>query len=229
MSSRREKIGEGMKYKAFNLENERVAKVPKNASEVRRSCLRQDPIGTFLIEGGLKNYADRLLSDRQESISRFKSLVEESEDIYHLLGRPEFKEEKIYQDKCQTFGESIREESESYKQIIDDAIELTKECWKHGFADSTFNFTLNYGYNSQDEPILMDFDELVFSKEELLEDIKNKKWENQRIYLWELPLIQVKDVFVNRFSYNDMRGYYASRMDEEITAENLQSLWKSEV
>lgn len=219
-----------MVFTAFRESEDRTVKVPKSRSEIRRSCLKKDPVGTFLLEGGLKNYSERLFVMREESVSEIKSIVEESDGAFHLLGRPEFDGGKVYQDFCTPFGQRLRDDPDDHREIIDDAVELMKECWKYGFAEATYNFTLSFGYNQNGNPVVMDFDELQFDREEVLSDIEDEVWRDRRAYLWELSLIELIDFLKNPFSgRRKMKSYYEERMEEEITAENFESLWKSEV
>lgn len=225
----RDKLRENMVFTSFRESEDRTVKVPKSRSEIRKSCLKKDPVGTFLLEGGLKNYSERLFEMRKESVSEIKSIVEESDGAFVLLGRPEFDDGRIYQDFCTPFGEKLRDNPEDHREIIDDAVELMKECWKYGFAEATYNFTLSFGYDGE-KVVVMDFDELQFDREEVLSDIEDEVWRDRRAYLWELRLIELIDFLKNPFSgRRKMKSYYEERMEEEITVENFERLWKSEV
>jgi len=221
------KVGEGLKFRVYEASKQRVKKKQKSSSEVRKSCLYQDPLG-ILLEGGLDSYAQRIIEARRESLSKINSLVSDNQEVANLLGNPEFDGDVIYQDECRTFGQRLRENPEEYKRIIEDVIELTKECWKYGFADRTYNFTVNYGYNKENQPVLIDFDELTFSKERISEDMTQGRWKTQMSGLWEIPLIEIWK-FLEEFKRYSMREYYFQRMEEELNQAALDDLWRSEL
>ncbi len=50
----------------------------------------------------------------------------------------------IVQDKVTPLGDVLKS-SDNHFSLIDRLINLTIECWKQGFCETTFNFTVNHG------------------------------------------------------------------------------------
>lgn len=102
-------IAEGLKYKVY-IEGDRVKKTLKSQSEIKRTCLKKDFLGTFLLEGGLENYSNKIIRSNQKSLDFIKQVPE----AHHLLGNPEFEENIIYQDKAVTAKSKLSKNPQEY-------------------------------------------------------------------------------------------------------------------
>jgi hypothetical protein len=80
----------------------------------------------------------------------------------------------------------------------------------HGMVEGIYNFTINCGVTSNKKVVLIDFNEITFTKSDVLVHIQNKKWLKQ----WSYTQLS-----------KPLQFYYAQKMDNQITIENLEFLW----
>lgn len=221
------KINEGFKYEVYLEDDERVRKEPKNRKEVRYSCLRNDPLGTLFLEGGLKPYVDRLIESRRKSIQH----VRKRDDLDHILGNPEIGEEGvIYQDRADTIDDIFKTGLEDYRQVIDDFVDLTKKCWRKGIGDASLRMTENYGYSRKTgEMIMVDFDELITEKSEMERFVRNQEWRRRADYLWRLRFYEARDFIRNPMERKNLKNYYRKKLEGELTSDTLNGLWKADI
>jgi len=132
-----------------------------------------------------------------------------------LIGNPRFESKHSYtQDKVTLYENYIPEHSlEENKRAIDAYIASIYECWKHGFADTVFNFTHNNGFNSRGRSVLIDFNEITFDKAFVLEQIGMRRWLLSWSYRKKLP-------------EGPLKIYYAESMNAALTKEALHRYWK---
>jgi len=168
---------------------------------------------SILIEGNLYEKVDELERKREKSLSRLSR-----QDIDRtLIADIRFEEEKIIQDKVRMVKTAL-EDRKTFEQktcIIDDYTDFIYECWRNGFHEETYNFTINNGYNNEGKMVLVDPGELCFTKEKVLKQIKNEKWLNQHSYNRDLSQL--------------LQDYFKDKMREEVTEEKLESYWKDSV
>jgi hypothetical protein len=133
---------------------------------------------------------------------------------HNLLGNPVFKKGINYeQDKVEIVEKYLNSHSlEENKLLIDKYIQLIQLLWGYGIHDAIYKIRANYGVNSQNEIILIDFNEVTFSKDEVLESIRNKDWLRSRWYA--------------RLEEGELKSYYTASMDTEITEENFNLHWQ---
>jgi hypothetical protein len=129
-----------------------------------------------------------------------------------LLVNPVFLDGINYeQDKVEPIYQYFKHKpSKECEYIIDQVIELTKSLWVHGMVEGIYNFTINCGVTSNKKVVLIDFNEITFTKSDVLVHIQNKKWLKQ----WSYTQLS-----------KPLQFYYAQKMDNQITIENLEFLW----
>lgn len=132
-----------------------------------------------------------------------------------ILGNPEYLDDKTYtQDKVVTLAEYIRAHSlEENKKIFDSYIELIFKTWQCGFSDLIMNFDRNCGVEKDGTVILIDFNEVSFSKKEVALRITEERWLKCYSYTKYLPEGPLKE-------------YYAKAMGGAMTEGNLDRYWK---
>ncbi len=89
---------------------------------------------------------------------------------------------------------------------------MVKKLWGFGLHENVFNFTLNNGYNKNNELILVDFNEVTFNQKDVIKDIKEKTWLYRRSYMK-----------LNK----EHKAIFRDLMEKELTEENLKSLWNT--
>ena len=132
-----------------------------------------------------------------------------------MIANSEFKDGKIIQDKVKIV-DSVIENPEDFgyetsKEVIDVVIDFRIECWKNGFDEKTFNFTINYGAYPSGKITLIDLGELTDSKQEIKRMIDEKKWLSQWSYFSHMP--------------EELKKYYREQMNSRITQEKLEEVF----
>jgi len=199
-------IGKGYMYNVFDLGNGRVLKAEKT--------LRQKLIDTYFYEGcDVRNYLKALAhlmnKKRAIEINRYVQLHVDPE----IVGHPTFLEGINYeQDKVELLADVLaRLDLAGRKQMVDLYIENILKCWENGFSDTVFNFTINNGLGQNDQIVLIDFNEIVTSREETEKRILTNRWLQSWTYQQLEPVL---------------RRYYREKMDEIVTLDTLNKHWQ---
>ena len=74
---------------------------------------------------------------------------------------------------------------------------------------------MNTGYNQDNVIVQLDLGDLIFSKKRIKKEVENQKWLDD-------------SVSYTKYMSQEIKPYYKRRMDEEITSEKLDKLWKKE-
>lgn len=202
------KIGEGWYYDVFDLENDRVLKKRKDFTSIAAKFDK-----AFFLRGIYKwfkgyNYAVKCAW----ATGRMKERIKKSFELAKILGNPVFVSDTNYeQDKVRIIADSLSGILEEDKKIIDSYIKSIFVCWENAFSDRIYNFSINNGYNSWNDLILIDFNEVTFLKNEVLKDILEKRWEKS----WSAKQIDQK-----------LQNYYFEQMALQITPEALNKYWR---
>jgi len=146
-----------------------------------------------------------------ESVKYFSTL----EYPKKLLGNLEFTKKGIVQDKVIPIKKVIMKNFGEDKRIIDKFAKCVINCWKVGFSDRIFNFTVNNGIGKNGEVILMDFGEVCFSKGEIKKDILKKRWKRSACYMFKI--------------FGKTKRYYDEKMEKLLTPENVEKYWPAKV
>jgi hypothetical protein len=130
-----------------------------------------------------------------------------------IVGHPVFLGGINYeQDRVEPLGTILERSGPAAKRdIIDQYIESIFAHWENGFSDTVFNFTINSGLGSGGNMVLLDFNEIVMSKQETQRRIVSKRWFRTWSYKQLDPGLQ---------------DYYSKRMDEIITVDALNEHWR---
>lgn len=200
-------LGKGYMYNVFDLDNGRVIKIEKT--------LRQKLVDTYAYEGGdIPNYlrAVRHLMNKKRAV-RINEFVRSRVDPA-VVGHPIFLEGINYeQDKVGLLGDVLAgTDMASKRRTIDQYIESILECWENGFSDTVFNFTINSGLGKCGKIVLLDFNEIVTSRQETERRILSKRWRLAWTYHQLEPQLQ---------------AYYRTKMDEIVTIDALDKHWST--
>lgn len=199
------KIGEGYYYNVFEIDNKVLKKV-KNKLRIFLFILFANK---FNILNTVKEYQRVIVTIPllKNQYSKILNLLSEK----NIVGNPDFINETDYtQDLVSNLRNINTLNSESFVKVINDYVDLLKKLWSFKISDSVFNFSVNCGYDSKDQLVLVDFNEMTFDKKEIADQIENKVW-------------------LQRFSYLSLtrqkQTIFKEIMDREINAENLDKYW----
>ncbi len=200
------KIGEGYYYNVFEINTHTVIKTLK-------SKLR---IFLFILFANKFN----ILNTNQEyntvlaSIPKLKNVYEKilgTVSNRSIIGNPLFINDTNYtQDKVKELRNINTLDEEEFTRVIIEYANLLKELWSFGISDSVFNFSVNCGYDKNNELVLVDFNEMTFDKSEVINQITHKVWLRRSSYV---RLTKEKQQL-----FNDI-------FNREITLESLEKYW----
>lgn len=204
------KIGQGLSYTVYDLDNGRVLKKPTFYFYKFSKLLFWSVWHRFNFS--LIKKLRPIISSGKESIEILRKYSDKID--LKVIGFPEFCSSLEYsQDKVLILREYFKLHSiEENKIVIDNYIQNIFQTWKNGFSDIDFNFAMNSGVNDKGFVVLADINGLSFSKEEILKLIKSRTW-------------------LSKWSYEslddlDLKYYFKSEMNRNLTKKNLDKFWK---
>lgn len=196
-----EKIGEGLQYHVFLVDDDKVEKRPKDRDEmldtIRQWESRQEKVEELVRKGRER---------RRKAVRKLKNSDLPVEQLFGVTG---FDGEKVFQQRMRPVEDVIGEKN--FERIVADYIELVQELWRHGVGDTIYNFTVNNGYRDG-KLFQMDFGEIVFEKERVKSEVRKEKWLEKWSYTEDLDEKQ--------------REVFRSKMKESLTVELLEELWE---
>lgn len=209
-----ELLGEGLQFVVYD-RGDRVEKVLKSRPSVARTMVFGD---YTYVWHPIKLLASANQAWKQARRSLAKLAEVDVDPV--LVGDPEIEnlgrmgKYRYFQDKVEIVQDRLDDISRAdFETLVEDYTDLIHACWRCGFMDETFNFTINNGY-LEDRLVLVDLGELVFSKAAVEARVRRRKWLNQFSYATDLS------------SY--LRPVYKEKMAEQITVEKLDKHWKTE-
>ncbi len=206
-------IGSGAQYRIYDTLDGRVLKMPLTHDETAKI------VAGWYASGKIPTIheSDDYTANAKASVKYFKRLTARYPDLSESLGNPQFLEGASYsQEKVQLLGEALRNTDLSNgKLLIDKYIELIITHWRYGFGDNVFNFTINNGVDSHQKLVLLDFGEVSFQKRDIEARISDKRW----LKAWS---------YTNDCS-EGLKPYYAEKMNNHVTVENLRTSWKKSI
>jgi hypothetical protein len=196
-----EKIGEGLQYHVFLVDEDTVKKFPKSRDEMLRTIQewesRKEDIDE-LVEKGIQR--------RRKAVRKLKDSDIPVEDLFGITG---FDGEKVLQRRMTPVDEF---DEKSFEEVVDDYLDLVHELWCHGIGDTIYNFTINNGYRDG-EIFQMDFGEIVFDKERVKQEVEDEKWLDKWSYTKDLS--------------EEKKEIFRDKMSRSITVQRLEELWSS--
>jgi hypothetical protein len=203
------KIGEGYYYNVYDIGNGRVLKKQKDKFSIFFHILVTSKGSVIHAYKKSKEVSNTILKLRKE----YEEILNKVSDT-SLLGNPTLLQGIDYtQDKADRVREDVNLLSEQqFTLLIINYTNLIKQLWTFGINESVYNFTLNNGYNTEGEYILVDFNEVTFDIEKVLQDIKSKFWLGQ----WAYQLLS-----------ETHKKIFRELMEKEISEENLKKCWPS--
>ncbi|MEI6352386.1 MAG: hypothetical protein WCO35_00390 [Candidatus Nomurabacteria bacterium] len=200
------KLGEGYYYNVYEIENSKVIKKVKSKIRMYIFILISN---YFNLKNAKKEYNSAL--ENLKSLSeKYKNILNSIKDK-SILGNPEFIDDlNYYQDKIKVIKKINKFSDQEFEKTCLDFAKLIHILWSYKLSDSTFKLRNNYGYDKNGNLIIIDFDEIIFKKEEVKGQIENKFWLTR--YFYKILSENKKEIFKRI-------------MDAEINLENLNKYW----
>jgi len=206
-------IGRGWQFAVYDLGYDRVSKKKYSNFEkfslIKEKQIRKgNPYSLMQILISILR-VNKLAKDSNKYVRKLSAKFNLS-----FLGNPFFDRFGGYeQNKVLLLEEIFSDCSLDYgKKLLNQYASLIHETWKFGFSDIMFNFLENNGIDRNGKLIQSDFGEITFNKNQVLDNLKNKKW--------------LKANCFRTFPDGELKEYYASIMEREMTAKSLDSLWR---
>lgn len=200
------KIGEGYYYKVFEIDTDTVIKKIKGKTRIFLYILF---VSKFNILYANKEYKKTLIS-----ILKLKDDYTKTLTLIHdksIIGNPIFINDTDYkQDRVKKLRGINKLNEQNFIKLINDYIDLLKKLWSYGISNTSFNFSINCGYNKNGQFILIDFNETTFSKNDLFQIIQESTW--------------LKNYSYSRLS-REKQIIFKEIMNKEITKENVENYW----
>lgn len=201
------KIAGGYYYNVYDLGNGRVLKTQKNKLQIFIFILLCNKLNIKNAVKEFRGVAGSLFKIRSLYQSIFDTGIKRG-----VLGNPMLLGGINYeQDKVLMIKNKIKNISDGdFRMIVSDYINLIKKLWSFGLNESIYNFTLNNGYDRNNEIVLVDFNEMTFNIDDVEKDIKSKIWLKKSSYL------RLDD---------GKKKIFRDLMDKEIIEESLKNYW----
>ena len=192
-------LGRGWQYSVYDIGNGRVMKKYNTWLEAYIVMLKdafahlRPPVVCF----SKYYYEGRALA--QSSLKKLSELPLEQ----WMFGNPKIVGMYEYeQDFAESLATHLKRISDAErKQAIDKFAEFAKLLLTHSIVEKNFNIGDNFGLNNQKQVILIDIGEILFGKEEILEQIKKRVWAAPDV-LSRIP--------------ESLRSYFVARMDDTL-------------
>lgn len=195
-----EKIGEGLQYHVFLVDEDAVKKFPKNRDEMVETIRDWETR-----EEKVEDLVDKGQKRRRKAVRKLKDSYLPVEEIFGITG---FDGEKVLQRRMTPVNDF---DGKSLEEIMDDYINLLEEMWRHGVGDTIYNFTINNGYRDG-EIFQMDLGEIVFEKERVSQEVKDQKWLEKWSYSEDLD--------------EEEQEIFREKASEKLTVERLEEIWR---
>jgi hypothetical protein len=207
-------LDEGFQYKVYLIDDKRVLKKEISYPKRLLKIFKISRSRGFLFFDSMNK---SIVSDRKNKQSLFTMMEKLKILPLDMFANPKFVKDSLdfTQDKVEIIDGILGQfDDAKAKKIIDEYVDLQKKFWSYGIHDAVYKFQPNYGINSNGKLVCIDFGEFVFTKEEVLKSMEKQGWLRRSAYRnWE---------------DSDMKRYYAQKMSECMTAENVKKYWSAE-
>jgi hypothetical protein len=136
--------------------------------------------------------------------------IERRELDVRLLANFRQEDGRYIQDRVTPLGEVLKEGRLDPFWLMDRYVDSIRQGWNSGFAETSFNFTVNHGLNSRGRVVVVDVGELTFDKREVARLIQEKFWEK---------------AFSARTLPEQVRAYLFRAMERTVNLSQLEREW----
>ncbi len=204
---RMNKISDGYYYEVYDLNNGKVLKKKKAFSEITKAFEGKNRLG----------YLEKIYKTRKHIryCERVTETIKKSLIPKELLANPLCLNKTDYeQDKVVLLMDYFDSHSlQENKLIVDSYIDLTREFLGHGIHDNVYKFKNGYGINASGKVVCIDFNEMIFSKEKVLELVSNEEWRKQAQF--------------TKFPEGELKEYIGEKFKEILNSEIINKYWNS--
>ena len=173
------KIGEGYYYNVFELNTDTVLKIVKSKLRIFLFIFFANKCNV----SNTKQEYNKVLTSIPQLKTVYGKILKTISDK-SIIGNPLFINETDYrQDKVRELRNINDLNDQDFTKVINDYINLLKKLWYFEVSDSVFNFSINCGYNKNEELVLIDFNEMSFDKKEIIDQIAEKVWMKRSSYV----------------------------------------------
>lgn len=200
-----EHIGSGWQFDAY-AKNDRVLKVPISPLKMAARVMRSYPslVGRPF---GLLVKIRELLEDRDAVLKELSAREVDRE----LLANFHQEGSRYLQDRVRPLRDVLEEGRLDPYWLMDRYVQSIRMGWASGFAETSFNFTVNHGLNNRGRVVIIDVGELSFNKAEIAHLVQSRFWEN---------------AFSPGTLPEPVRAYLFRAMDRDITVDRLGREWR---
>ncbi len=199
-----EHIGSGWQFDAY-ASGDRVWKIPVSRFRMATRVLRSYP--------ALVAQPFSLMVKIQE-LTEDRDLVLQEIDRREIDGRllANFRREggRYIQDLVTPLGDVLEDGRLDPFWLMDRYVDSVRRGWNSGFAETSFNFTVNHGLNNRGQVVIVDVGELTFDKRQVARQIEQKFWEK---------------AFSARTLPEQVRAYLFRAMDRTVNLNQLEREW----
>jgi hypothetical protein len=203
-------IGEGYYYKVYALESGRVIKKLQPYWFSFRKIF-------FYTRTNGKPFFKALIGAHKARLKEMKALQTIKEKINmvprEMFANAMFLQDLDYSQDRVTIINDLMEKNTfaQNKKIIDQYIAFQKALWSYGMHDKTYKLQVNYGLDRRGRLVCVDFGEFVYTQEEAIKSIIDKRWLARNTYK----------------HWNDARlkKYYTDCMENVMRKEILKEYW----
>ncbi|MBT3404567.1 hypothetical protein HN832_03490 [archaeon] len=178
------------------------------------------------IEEGIKQYLKKknkshelkeLVKKTIKLTNTSLKIIKKTKAPKDYFGNPEFiGPREIKQDRAILMSDALenlisKNKISEAQKLIDQYIKLILNLWQYKIHELNYKFYSNYGVINN-QVILLDFLEITEDKKEVIDYIKNKKWDSKKDLKKRIPPKLIE--------------YYIKKMNENINLKNLEKFWK---
>jgi len=95
--------------------------------------------------------------------------------------------------------------------LMDRYLDSIRLGWRSGFAETSFNFTVNHGLTEQGRVVVLDVGEMCFDRAAVLSLLRDRLWEKS---------------FSTRALDPEVRGYLLDRLNRFMTPDRVTREWR---
>lgn len=146
-----------------------VEKIPRSYWEITRSFIARNPEIIFR-PNKLRRRALRTIERRDQAIQ----ILKEGDTDRSLLANLRFENGKIFQDLAIPLAQAPG----SADKLIRAYLDTTARSLRCGMLEMSFNVLDNFGVTNSGSGVVLDIGDLIFDREQVLEFVKNQKWQD---------------------------------------------------
>lgn len=200
-----EKISDGYYYEVYDIGNCRVLKKKKSFFKIVEAIKGKSDIG--LVRKLYRAYKHIRHCEKVTDIIKKSNIPKELLANPVFVNRTDYKQDRVML-LMDYFDSHITTEN---KVVVDKYIDLIKEFFGYGIHDNVYKFKNSYGINKEGKVVCIDFNEMVFSKEDVIKFVEIEEWRTQAQF--------------TKFKEGELKDYIANKYKEILNPTSIDNLW----